>query len=132
MNEIYDAINNGVMFLIWIFQGYCLQYFYGSFLESRGQGRTKNSFCAAALYIALKLCLRLCLPSDYGDKRTIETHVITFLGLAAAALLFYKAVKAVTGFLVITFMAVCEIGVFCGAWEKDISALQVCLKICKP
>ena len=120
MNEVYDAVNNGVMFLIWIVQGYCLQYFDGSFLESRGQGRARNSFCVAALYIALKLCLSLCLPSEYGDKRTIEAHFIMFFGLAAAALFFYKAVKAVTGFLVVTFMAVCEISVFCACIVGEI------------
>ena len=111
-NEVYDAANNGVMLLIWMVQGYCLQYFYGSFLEGRGQGKTGNRFCVAAFYVALKLWLSLCLPSGYGDRRTIETHFITFLGLVAAALFFYQAVKAITGFLVITFMAVCEIGVF--------------------
>ena len=120
MNEAYDAVNNGVMLLIWIFQGYCLQYFYGSFFEGRGQGKTGKRFCVAAFYVALKLCLNLCLPSGYGDRRTIETHFITFFGLVAAALLFYKAVKAITGFLVITFMAVCEIGVFCACVAGEI------------
>lgn len=120
MSEAYDAGNNGMLFLIWIVQGYCLQYFYGSFLEGRGRGRAGNRFCVAAFYVALKLCLRLCLPSEYGDKKTIETHVITFLGLAAAALFFYKAVRVVTGFLVITFMAVCEIGVFCACIVGEI------------
>ena len=110
MNEVYNAVK---LFLIWSFQGYCLQYFYGSFLESRRQGKTGNSFCVAALYVALKLCLKLYLPSEYGDRRTIETHFITLIGLVVAALFFYKAVRAVTGFLVITFMAVCEIGIFC-------------------
>lgn len=120
MNELYDAVNNCILFLIWIFQGYCLQYFYGSFLEGRGKGKTRNSLCAAAFYVALKLCLRLCLPSGYGARRTIETHFITFIGLVVAALFFYKAVKAVTGFLVLTFMAVCEIGVFCACIVGEI------------
>lgn len=34
-----------------LFQGYCLQYFLGSFLESRWKGRW-NSLCMAVLYAA--------------------------------------------------------------------------------
>ncbi len=120
MNEVYDAVNNGVLFLVWISQGYCLQYFYGSFLEGRGRGRTGNGVCAAALYVALKACLKLCLPMEYGDKRTLETHFITLIGLTVTVLLFYKAFRAITGFLVITFLAVCEISVFCACIVGEI------------
>ena len=72
-----------------VFQGYCLQYFLGSFLESRMKSRW-NGLCVAVLYVvlrmavmwvsppgyedykvavgtlALSLCIRQCLPACYG------------------------------------------------------------------
>lgn len=113
MYETYYAVNACVQFLIWLIQGCCLQYFYGSFLE--GRGRKRNGLCTAVLYVALKLCLRLGLPSEYGNIKTIETHFITFFGLVVLALLFYKSARMITVFLVITFMAVCETGLFCAS-----------------
>ena len=100
--EIYDAA----------FCGYCLQYFYGSFLEYKRRERRWNSLCVAVSYTVLRLCINLVLPSDYGDIRTIGNLVLTFGILTVLAFLFYKAIKAVTGYLVITFMAVTQISVF--------------------
>ena len=39
-----------------VFQGYCLQYFLGSFLETRMKGRW-NGLYVAGLYVALRLSL---------------------------------------------------------------------------
>ena len=36
-----------------VFQGYCLQYFLGSFLEGRMKSRW-NGLCVAVLYVVLK------------------------------------------------------------------------------
>lgn len=117
---MYNLINSSAQFIIWLFQGYYLQYFYGSFLESRGQNRKRNSLCVFVLYVIAKVCIRVMLPPAYVDIGTIEMHFITFGLLVILALGFYKAVKAITGFLVITFMAVCEIGFFCAAVAGDL------------
>lgn len=38
-----------------MFQGYCLQYFYGNFLDGRIRDRRINGLAAAALYGVLRL-----------------------------------------------------------------------------
>ena len=110
---MYDLINVCTQLIIWLFQGYCLQYFFGSFLVSRERTKKWNSLCIMALYVVFKIFNSLVLPSEYGDIRAVGKQVMTFVVLVILALVFYKAVKAITGFLVITFMAVCEIGILC-------------------
>lgn len=94
------------------FQGYCLQYFYGSFLEYKGQKRSWNGLYVVVSYAVIKLCVDQILPPNLGDAGTIINLVMTFAILVLLALLFYKAVKAITGYLVITFMAVVQISFF--------------------
>ena len=110
---MYNLINVCTQLIIWLFQGYCLQYFFGSFLASRERTKKWNSLCVVALYVVFKYFIKLVLPSEYGDMRAVGKQVMTFAVLIILALSFYKAVKAITGFLVITFMAVCEIGILC-------------------
>ena len=109
---MYDIVS-----LVWeiyyaAFCGYCLQYFYGSFLEYKRRGRRWNGLCVAASYAVLRLCVNLVHPPNFGDIGTIVNLVLTFVMLVLLALLFYKAVKAITGYLVITFMAVTQISFF--------------------
>ncbi len=109
---MYDVITFILEIYFVAFQGYCLQFFYGSFLEYKGRKRRWNGLYTAALYAVLRLCVILLLPSDYGDIRTVGNLVLHFAILTALALCFYKAVKAVTGYLVTTFIAVTQISFF--------------------
>ena len=94
------------------FCGYCLQYFYGSFLEYKRRERCWNGLCVAVSYAVLRLCVNLLLPYNYGDIRTIGNLMLHFAILVALALFFYNAVKAVTGYLIITFIAATQISFF--------------------
>lgn len=95
------------------FQGYCLQYFYGSFLEYKRRGSRRNGLYAAVSYVVFSLCVTPLLPTDHGDIRAIMGNLILhFAVLAVLALCFYKAVKAITGYLIITFMAVTRISYY--------------------
>ncbi|MCH5269623.1 MAG: GHKL domain-containing protein [Lachnospiraceae bacterium] len=109
---MYDVISLVFEIYYAAFCGYCLQYFYGSFLEYKRRERRWNGLCVAVSYTVLRLCVNLVLPSDYGDIRTIGNLILTFSILTVISLLFYKAVKAITGYLVITFMAVVQISFF--------------------
>ena len=40
-----------------VFQGYCLQYFLGSFLERRMKAKW-NGLCVAALYVVLRMAVK--------------------------------------------------------------------------
>lgn len=109
---MYNIINWIVEIYYSVFQGYCLQYFYGSFLEYRRQERSWNGFCVIVSYAVLRLCGNQLIPYDYRDIRTIENLLLNFAILVMLALCFYKATKVITAYLVITFMAVSQISFF--------------------
>lgn len=47
---MYEAANMIFMAAGILFQGYCLQYFYGSFLKSRMRSQGQAGFCTWVLY----------------------------------------------------------------------------------
>lgn len=97
-----------------LLQGFCLQFFYGNFLEYR---RIKIRFlpteiCVAVFYAIFQITAANMLTVDYGTLRTFERLILTVCILSVLAVCFYKAAKAVTVFLVVTFLAVNEISFF--------------------
>ena len=92
-----------------VFQGYCLQYFLGSFLEGRLKNRW-NGLCVAVLYVILKIAMKWWLPPGYEDYK-VAVGVLTILlcMLSLLAICFYKAFRPVTVFLVVSFQAVLDI-----------------------
>ena len=96
-----------------LFQGYCLQYFLGSFLESRWKGRW-NSLCMAVLYAAGLYGLSRVFHQDLvlrydGYWETVWKMALSLCILFVLAMCFYKALRPVSVFLVITFQAVADI-----------------------
>ena len=96
-----------------LFQGYCLQYFLGSFLESRWKGRW-NSLCMAVLYAAGLYGLSGVFHQDSvlrydGYWETVWKMALSLCILFVLAMCFYKALRPVSAFLVITFQAVADI-----------------------
>lgn len=108
---MYEVVNGLLEVLSALFQGYCLQYFYGSFLENRIRKRHAG-LLAVILYAVLKLGMDLILPSDYGSVRIFAKLVLTLCVLTAIAMCFYRAAEKVTVFLVTSFMAASEISLF--------------------
>lgn len=95
-----------------MFQGYCLQYFYGSFLESRFKSKCRTGAIVTILYGLLRIGMNAVLPSDYGSVKTITRLILTFCILSALAFGFYRAAKAITAYLIVVFAAVNEISFF--------------------
>ena len=95
--------------VLMVFQGYCLQYFLGSFLERRMKGRW-NGLCVAALYVVLRMAVMWVSPSGYEDyKVAVGTLAISLCMLSLLAICFYKAFRPVTVFLIVSFQAVLDI-----------------------
>ncbi len=94
------------------FQGFCLQYFLGSFLEDRGRKKYKNGFLIVVLYTVFILCAGRLLSGGHEDMKVIGNQLAIFAVLVLLALLFYKSIRAITGYLIITFMAVSQISFF--------------------
>ena len=95
-----------------MFQGYCLQYFFGSFLEGRIRNRRIGGLAAAVLYGVLRLGVGFFLPKGYTSFWVIARLAVVICIISMIALIFYRAIGKITLFLVVTFMAVSEICFF--------------------
>lgn len=96
-----------------LFQGYCLQYFLGSFLESRWKSRW-NGLCVAILYTAglygISSLFHQVSADDYNDYgEAIWKLALSLCILVILALCFYKAFRLITVFLAVAFQAVADI-----------------------
>ena len=109
---MYDVINVCLDVIVALGQGYCLQYFLGSFLEGREKDRRINGLLVMVVYGVLRLGNNFILPADNESIRTVGKITLMFVIIVLLALLFYKGVQAITAFLAITFMAVSEITFF--------------------
>ena len=107
MSEAADII---FFVFLYPFQGYCLQYFYGSFLESRINDKRWNGLAAAALYTVLRLGSTRIGRSENWDYWAAAGKLVLALGTASVlAVCFYKAFHLLTFFLVVSFQAVSDI-----------------------
>ena len=95
-----------------MFQGYCLQYFYGNFLDGRIRDRRINGLAAAALYGVLRLGAGILLPKGYGSFVTFIRLAVVMCIILAIVMTFYKVTGKIILFLVVTFTAVSEICFF--------------------
>lgn len=93
-------------------QGYCLQSFLGSFLESRCKDGRFNGLPVAVIYGILRIGMKFLISTDYGSIVTVGKLIVTFMIIVMLSLLFYKGLQAITAFLAVTFMAVSEISFF--------------------
>ena len=118
---MYDVLNVCLDVIVALGQGYCLQYFLGSFLEGRGKDRHINGLLVTASYGALRLGINFILPSDYDSIRTVLKVAVIFVAIVLLALLFYKGIYGITAFLAITYMAVSEITFFLSYMLMQIS-----------
>lgn len=109
---MYDVISIMTEVLYALALGFCLQYFFGEFLESRLRERKWNGLLVTVLYGVLKLILNLIMPSGYESVVVIAKQALIFVCLLVIAFCFYHAAHTITVFLIITFMAVSEICFF--------------------
>ena len=108
---MYEVVSGLLEVFSAMFQGYCLQYFFGSFLETRIR-KCHAGLLTVVLYAVLKLGVDLILPSDYGSVRIFAKFVLTLCVLTVIAMCFYRAAGKITVFLVTSFMASSEISLF--------------------
>lgn len=95
---------------LFLSQGYCLQYFYGSFLEGRLKNERLNGLGAAAAYVVLRMTLGQIEPWETWDYRTAVWKLcVSLLLLAVLAVCFYRAFRLITVFLAVAFQAVADI-----------------------
>ncbi len=109
---MYEVVSGLLEVFSAMFQGYCLQYFFGSFLESRIRNRRTGGLAAAVLYGVLRLGMGLILPKGYTSFWVFIRLAVILCIVSVAVLVFYKAIGKITLFLGITFIAVSEMSFF--------------------
>lgn len=108
MSEAIGIVFPAFLFLL---QGYCLQYFYGNFLEARKFPGKWSGVLAAGVYITARTALSFLEFAGNGDYRTaVRKLILSLLILGGIAVCFYRAFRLLTFFLVVTFQAVADIG----------------------
>lgn len=108
MYSLIDFIFTVVFVLL---QGYCLQYFLGSFLESRTKSRLHGFYVTAAFGLS-RLCIYWLPPTGYESVKTVWKTALSLCILLVIAMCFYKAFHVVTLFLVAAFRAIADISAF--------------------
>ncbi len=89
---MYEVVSGLLEIFSAMFQGYCLQYFCGSFLESRMQNRHINGLAATVLYGMLRLGAGILLPKGYGSFVTFIRLAVVMCIISMIALIFYRAI----------------------------------------
>lgn len=108
---MFNLASNGLEIFFVILQGYCLQFFFGSFLESRMKGKRYGGVLTAVLYGAWKMGSGFFgSPGEVGS--ILAKLLLTIAVLAVLAMAFYRAAKRITVFLVLAFMTVTDISFF--------------------
>lgn len=109
---MYKMVELLYMAIVW-FQGYCLQYFLGAFLESRWKSQW-SSLCVTILYAAglygISGMFNQVLGTGYnGYREAVWKLALSLCILVILALCFYKACCLITIFLAVAFQAVADI-----------------------
>ncbi len=110
--SIYNIMIQAVNILAMLFQGYCLQNLYGSFLESRLKSRRQTGCIIIIGWVLLKLILSYFFPSNYDSVKTFAKLVFLMGVLIAVAIFLYQGAVALKLYLSVTFMAFAEISFF--------------------
>ena len=109
---MYEVVSGLLEVFSAMFQGYCLQYFFGSFLEGRIRNRRISVLAVTALYGALRLGAGFFLPKGYTSFWVFVRLAVILCIISVTALAFYRALGKRALFLIVTFMAVGEMSFF--------------------
>ncbi len=114
-----------------LLQGYCLQYFLGSFLEGRTKSRFHGLYVTAA-YGLSRLCIYWLPPTGYESVKTVWKTALSLCILLVITMCFYKAFHVVTLFLVAAFRAIADISAFVALilLDKPVDKLLMVWNLC--
>jgi len=111
-NTLNNMMIQIVNILAMLFQGYCLQNLYGSFLEPKFGGSRRTGCLLTVGWALLKLLLGYVLPSNYDSVKIFAKLVFLTGALVLSAVLLYQGMAALKLYLAVTFMAFTEISFF--------------------
>lgn len=108
---MFSLISNCLEIPFVILQGYCLQLFFGSFLETRMKRKHYTGALTAAIYGAWKVGGSIYIR--VGDTGSVLIKLLLSICiLAVLGICFYRGFKRITIYLVFAFITVSEISFF--------------------
>lgn len=102
-------------------QGYCLQYFFGGFLESRLPGKRAGAIAVAVCYGMMRAVVAFLTPASANSMEGFYKLVLQCALLPVFIFIFYRAARTITVFLLATFLALNEISFFIGYMVMSLS-----------
>lgn len=109
---MYDVLYICLDIVLAFLRGWCLQYYYGSFLEGRMKRKYLTAFLVTFLYGCVRFGMDVIQPLNYGNIGIILNIVFSFFILVGLALCFYEKSYTITAFLATTFLSVMMITLF--------------------
>lgn len=106
---MYNIVSNIVEILIVLFQGYCLQSFYHSFMKTRWEGRFGSRYGIFVVWVVMRLLMGYFWTMDYYQIKLQGKQFLTIAVVLVATFGLYKARRGMKAFLAVTFLAVNEI-----------------------
>lgn len=79
-----------------LLQGYCLQFFFGSFLESRLSGKRTGGIAVAVCYGMMRAAVAYLTPASTNSTDGFYKLVLQCILLPVLIFGFYRAAKTVT------------------------------------
>lgn len=105
---MYDLFAHVMEVFLMLFQGYCLQRFYGAFLKTRWFPHPAGRYQIMAVWCVMKLAMSLWWRSDYASTVTQEKNLIAIAVLIAATQFLYEGSRGMKLFLAVSFLAIEE------------------------
>ena len=105
--DVLESVSDGLMILLFLCQGYLLQYFCDNFLESRFKNKHWFKTAVTVLYLLLRSVSWIWRPENQ-TARTVIYLVWMFIITTALVLGLCRASFGIASFLIMTFVAISE------------------------
>lgn len=106
MSDLLSAV---ISILLYIFEGYCVQYLFRAFAKPRISNIKQSEYAVGILWVIIRL-ISFLLPSD-GTFTALKLLIYTFI-LLLFCLFWYRGNVLMKVFLVVQFMALRELAFF--------------------
>lgn len=107
---MYNAVINLISILMYIFQGYCIQYLFSSFLKVKHEKyETLDKHFIGVMWIFIKMISFYAFPAQMKSEHFIVDVIISIAFVFIFSLIWYKGFKSIKLFLTIIFITICEL-----------------------
>ena len=95
-----------------IFTGYCLTYYFDSFMEQKKMLQGRGKYLILASYVILDYLMDALFQTNFETKETIGKQLLLLVAVFGLAKVFYRAGMQMSLFLTITFVSLKDLSSF--------------------